>query len=51
MTRLLAALLLLALPVLAHAQPACPSVESFDKARAVVADLQRIVTPAGVQDT
>ena len=51
MTRLLAALLLLALPVLVHAQPACPSGESFDKAHAVVADLQRIVTPDGVQDT
>ena len=49
MTRLLAALLL-ALPFLAHAQPACPSGEAFEKARAVVADLQRIVTPAGVQD-
>src|SRR5690606_37725439 len=50
MTRLLAALLLLAQPFVAHAQPACPSGESFDQARAVVADLQRIVTPAGVQD-
>ncbi len=51
MTRLLAALLLLTQPFLAHAQPAaCPSGESFDRARAVVADLQRIVTPAGVQD-
>ena len=51
MTRLLAALLFLALPLSAHGQPACPSGESFDKARAVVADLQRIVTPDGVQDT
>ena len=52
MTRLFTALLLLALPVLAHGQAAsCPSGESFDKARAVVADLQRIVTPNGVQDT
>ena len=51
MTRRLATLLLLALPLFAHAQPACPSGESFEKARAVVADLQRIVTPDGVQET
>lgn len=49
MTRLLTTLLL-ALPLFAHAQPACPSGESFDKARGVVADMQRIVTPDGVQD-
>lgn len=51
MTRLFFSMVLFALPLAAHAQPACPSGESFDKARAVVADLQRIVTPAGVQDT
>ena len=30
---------------------ACPGGESYEKARAVVSDLQRIVTPAGVQQT
>ncbi|GAB2514729.1 alpha/beta fold hydrolase [Lysobacter humi (ex Lee et al. 2017)] len=29
----------------------CPSGESYDRARAVVQDLQRIVTPDGVDDT
>lgn len=42
--------LLATLPLLAQAG-SCPSGESFDKARGVVADLQRIVTPDGVQDT
>lgn len=42
--------LLLAFSTGAHAA-ACPGSESYDKARGVVEDLQRIVTPAGVQQT
>ena len=33
------------------AAPDCPEGASYDKARAVVADLQRIVAPGGVQET
>lgn len=48
--RVAAFFLLAALPVLAQAG-SCPAGESFDKARGVVEDLQRITTPDGVQDT
>ena len=48
--RLLSFLFLAATCPLAAAQT-CPGGESFDKARGVVRDLQRIVTPHGVQDT
>jgi pimeloyl-ACP methyl ester carboxylesterase len=52
MFRRLTLMLLLSLPMLAQAQAqACPGGESFEKARGVVRDLQRIVTPGGVQDT
>jgi pimeloyl-ACP methyl ester carboxylesterase len=43
-------LLLAFLCVHAHASE-CPSGESYEKARQVVSDLQRIVTPNGVQET
>jgi pimeloyl-ACP methyl ester carboxylesterase len=48
--RLLLPVLLLAIPTSAHTRD-CPRGESYDRARAVVSDLQRIVTPTGVQQT
>ena len=51
MIRSLAALaLLVVVPSVATAAE-CPSGESYDDARAVIADLQRIVTPDGIQET
>ncbi|WP_036207117.1 alpha/beta hydrolase [Novilysobacter arseniciresistens] len=46
----LVAAALLAIPYVAAAQQ-CPGDEHFRKARGVVEDLQRIVTPDGIQDT
>ncbi len=44
------AVLLLALPLAATAQDACPDRSSYAPARGIIADLGRIVAPDGVQE-